>query len=92
MPLKFQLQDASGNPISDTAAQSLVSPSCKIAINVINPAGPVSGCPGYDPGSKQFQLNLKTTATMKGENGISATVTVGGVAVTASAVESFTVR
>ena len=66
LPLKFQLQDASGQPISDEDAQALVSPSCKIAIILVKPAGPVPGCPSYDPTSKQFQLNLKTTAAMKG--------------------------
>ena len=35
MPLKFQLQDGTGQPISDADAQSLVSPSCKIAIILV---------------------------------------------------------
>ena len=92
LPLKFQLQDASGQPISDTEAQSLVSPSCKIAIVLIIPAGPVSDCPSYDPTSKQFQLNLKATAAMKGSNGVSATITLESATVITGAVESFTVR
>ena len=47
LPIKFQLQNAAGNPISDAEAQSLVSPSCKIAIILVKPAGAVSGCPSY---------------------------------------------
>lgn len=92
MPLKFLLYDASGQPIGDEEAQSLLSPSCKIEIVLTNPAGPASGCPSYDPTSKQFQLNLKTTAAMKGANGVAATVTFDGTIVTMSPVESFTVR
>jgi hypothetical protein len=92
LPLKFQLQDASGQPISDTDAQALVSPSCKIAIILVKPAGPVPGCPSYDPISKQFQLNVKTTAAMTGANGVSVTVTLDTGIVTTGAVEPFTVR
>jgi hypothetical protein len=92
LPLKFQLQDASGQPISDEDAQALVSSSCQIAIILVKPAGPVPGCPSYDPISKQFQLNVKTTASMNGENGVSVTVTVGTTVVTAGAVEPFIVR
>ncbi len=50
------------------------------------------GCPSYDPISKQFQLNLKTTAAMKGANGVSVTVTFGTTIVIAGAVEPFIVR
>ena len=92
LPLKFQLQDASGQPISDADAQALISPSCTIAIILVNPAGPVPGCPSYDPISKQFQLNVKTTAAMKGANGVSVTVTFGTTVVTTGAVEPFIVR
>ena len=92
VPLKFQVQDASGQPISDEEAQSLVSPSCGITITLLNPEGPVPGCPRYDPTSKQFQLNLKTTAAMKGANGVTITVALGGTIVTTSAVNPFTVR
>ena len=92
LPLKFQLQDASGRPIGDTEAQSLLAPSCTIAITLIKPAGPVSGCPKYDPTSKQFQLNLKTTDAMKGENGVSLTVTLDGTVVTTGEIAPFTVR
>jgi hypothetical protein len=92
LPLKFQLQDASGQPISDTDAQALVSPSCKIAIILVKPAGPVPGCPSYDPISKQFQLNLKTTAAMDGANGVSVSVTFDTTIVITGAVEPFTVR
>ncbi len=93
LPLKFQLQDAAGHPISDTEAQSLLTPSCKIAIILVKPAGAVSGCPTYSTTSKQFQLNLKTNDTMKGANGVSITVTIGGTIVTASAPpDPFTVK
>jgi hypothetical protein len=91
LPLKFQLQDANGHPIDGTEAQSLLSPSCKIAIILINPAGPLSGCPRYDPISQQYQLNLKTTAAMEGTNGVSITVTLGNTVVTTSPVDPFTV-
>ena len=57
-----------------------------------SPAGPVPGCPSYDPISKQFQLNVKTTAAMKGANGVSVTVTFGTTVVTTGAVEPFIVR
>jgi hypothetical protein len=92
LPVKFQLQDASGQPISDTDAQALVSPSCNIAIILVKPAGPVPGCPSYDPMSKQFQLNVKTTASMNGANGVSVTVTFDTTVVTTGPVEPFTVR
>lgn len=92
LPVKFQLQDAGGEPISDEYARSLVSPPCKIAIILVKPAGPVPGCPGYDPISQQFQLNVKTTAAMKGPNGVSVAVTFGAAGVTAGAVEPFVVR
>jgi hypothetical protein len=91
LPIKFQLQDASGQPISDEDAQALVSPPCQIAIILVKPAGPVSGCPSYDTISKQFQLNLKTTAAMNGANGVSVTVTFDTTVVTGT-VESFIVR
>jgi hypothetical protein len=92
LPLKFQLQDASGQPISDADAQALISPSCKIAIILVKPAGPVPGCPSYDPISKQFQFNVKTTAAMNGANGVSVTVTFDPTIVITGAVEPFTVR
>ena len=93
LPIKFQLQDAAGHPISDTEAQSLVSPTCKIAIILVKPAGAVSGCPTYSTTLKQFQFNLKTTNAMKGANGVSITVTIGGTIVTASAPpDPFTVK
>jgi hypothetical protein len=91
LPLKFQLQDANGHPIDGTEAQSLLAPSCKIAIILINPAGPLSGCPRYDPISQQYQFNLKTTAAMEGTNGVSITVTLGDTVVTTSPVDTFTV-
>jgi hypothetical protein len=62
LPVKFQLLNAAGQPISDTEAQSLVSPSCKIAIILVKPAGAVSGCPTYSSTSKQFQFNRALTA------------------------------
>jgi hypothetical protein len=91
LPLKFQLQDANGHPIDGTEAQSLLSPSCKIAIILINPAGPLSGCPRYDPISQQYQFNLKTIAAIEGTNGVSITVTLGDTVVTTSPVDTFTV-
>jgi hypothetical protein len=93
LPVKFQLQNASGQPISDAEAQSLVSPVCEIAIILVKPAGAVSGCPTYSAMLKQFQFNLKTTSAMKGANGVSITVTIGGTVVTASAPpDPFTVK
>jgi hypothetical protein len=92
LPVKFQLQDASGQPISDTEAQSLVSPTCKIAIILVKPAGAVSGCPTYNTTLKAFQFNLKTTDAMKGANGVSISVTIGDTVVTTAAVLAFTVK
>jgi uncharacterized repeat protein (TIGR01451 family) len=93
LPIKFQLQDAAGHPISDTEAQSLLAPTCKITIILVKPAGPVSGCPTYSTTSKQFQFNLRTTNAMKGANGVSITVTIGGTIVTASTPpDPFTVK
>jgi hypothetical protein len=90
LPVKFQLQNAAGQPISDSEAQSLVSPSCTIAIILVK-GGPVTGCPTYSSSTHQFQLNVKTTKAMKGANGVSVTVTIGGAIVTASPVSPFTV-
>ena len=92
LPLKFQLLNASGLPIGDTEAQSLIAPSCKISITLSKPAEPVAGCPRYDPTAKQFQLNLKTTDAMKGDNGVSLTVMVGGTIVATGEITPFTVR
>jgi hypothetical protein len=92
LPVKFQLQNASGQPISDADAQSLVSPVCKIAIILVKPAGAVSGCPTYSAMLKQFQFNLKTTSAMKGANGVSITVAIGGTIVNATTVDPFTVK
>lgn len=93
LPIKFQLQDAAGHPISDTEARSLVSPTCKVAIILVKPAAAVPGCPTYSATFKQFQFNLKTTNAMKGTNGVSITVTIGGTIVTASAPpDPFTVK
>jgi hypothetical protein len=72
LPVKFQLRDAAGHPISDTEAQSLLSPTCRITIILVK--GTVSGCPTYSSTLKQFQFNLKTTNAMKGPNGVSITV------------------
>jgi hypothetical protein len=91
LPVKFQLENAAGQPISNSEAQSLVSPSCKIAIILVK-GGPVSACPTYSSSAKQFQLNLKITSAMKGANGLYVTVTVGGTVVTTSATDSFTVK
>jgi hypothetical protein len=94
LPIKFQLQNAAGQPISDTEAQSLVTGTCKIAIILVKPAAAVSGCPTYSTTLKQFQFNLKTTNAMMGgpPNGVSITVTIGGTIVTTTAVDSFTVK
>jgi hypothetical protein len=91
LPLKFQLQNGAGQPISDSEAQSLVSPTCKITIILVK-GGPVSGCPTYSAITKQFQFNLKITNAMQGANGVPIKVTVGGAVVTTSAVVSFTVK
>jgi hypothetical protein len=88
----LRLPNASGQPISVTEAQSLVSPSCKIAIILVKPAGAVSGCPTYSATSQQFQFNLKTSGAMKGANGVSITITIGATVVTTSPVDPFTVK
>ena len=91
LPVKFQLLNAAGQPISDTEAQSLVSGSCKIMIILVK-GGPVVGCPMYSSSLKQFQFNLKTTDQMKGANGVSITITTNGAVVLTSPVVAFTVK
>lgn len=91
LPVKFQLQNAAGQPISNAEAQSLVSPLCKIAIILVR-GGPVASCPTYSSTLKQFQFNLKTTNAMKGANGVSITVTIGTTIVTTSPTDPFTVK
>jgi hypothetical protein len=91
LPVKFQLLNAAGQPISDTEAQSLVSGSCKITIILVK-GGPVVGCPTYRSSLKQFQFNLKTTNQMKGANGVSITITINGTVVLTRPVDSFTVK
>ncbi|MGW9630300.1 choice-of-anchor Q domain-containing protein [Agromyces sp. NPDC055520] len=61
IPVRFQLRDASGQPISDTAAASLLSPSCLVFVTM---DGQVKGCATYNPVSNTFQFDVKTTKAL----------------------------
>lgn len=58
IPVKFRLGDATGQPISDAAAQALLSPTCDVQVLF---DGRVVGCATYDPLLDQFQVDLKTS-------------------------------
>jgi hypothetical protein len=91
LPVKFSLQTANGQPISTTEAQSLVGATCKITVKM-EIGGDIAGCPTYDARLKLFQLDVKLTNAMKGNNGVSVRITFGTSVVTTSAVDPFTVR
>src|SRR5262249_12694328 len=91
VPVKFELKNASGQPIGKSAAKSLVSPSCKISIILVK-GGPVGGCATYNSVTKQFIFNLKITNAMTWANGVSVTVTIAGTVVSRSGIDSFTVK
>ena len=82
-------------PVSRSATrmpQSLVSPVLQDRDHPGQPRPPGARLPQLRPDYEPFQLNLKSTAAMKGANGVSVTVTFGTTVVTSGAVEPFTVR
>ena len=58
IPVRFQLQDASGSPISDQAAGALLSPACRVMVTF---DGQAKGCASYNSRSNTFQFDLKTS-------------------------------
>lgn len=61
IPVKFMLGNAGGTPISDAAANTLLSPVCFVRITL---DGVDRGCPGYNATAHYYQLDLKTTKAM----------------------------
>jgi hypothetical protein len=61
IPVRFRLGDASGAPISDADAQSLLSPVCLVKVTL---DGTDMGCATYDPASNTFQFDLKTPKSL----------------------------
>jgi hypothetical protein len=52
--VKFQLADASGTPLADTTAQSLVA-ACRVKVGLDT----ASGCASYDARNDLFQVDVK---------------------------------
>ncbi len=61
IPVKFRLGDASGQPISDAAADALLRPTCLVTVTL---DGTAQGCARYDAGSNLFQLDVKTPKSL----------------------------
>ena len=58
IPARFQLGDASGLPISDQAAGSLLSPTCRVFVTL---DGQTKGCATYNSVTNTFQFDVKTS-------------------------------
>ena len=56
IPVRFQLGDASGQPISDGAAAALLSPTCLVFVTL---DGQTKGCATYNAVSNTFQFDVK---------------------------------
>ena len=69
IPVRFQLGDASGQPISDEAAAALISPTCLVFVTL---DGQTKGCATYNATSNTFQFDVKTSKALA-----SGTHTVG---------------
>jgi hypothetical protein len=68
IPVRFQLGDASGQPISNDAAAALLSPECRVFATLDDAEAP---CARYDSGSKTFHAAVKTTMQLtSGEHDI----------------------
>jgi hypothetical protein len=52
--VKFRLADASGTPLADAAAQTLVA-ACRVKVGL----DAAAGCAGYDARNDLFQLDVK---------------------------------
>ena len=72
LPVKFQLNDANGNPIPAALAASLGC-AIKVTFSTDSPA-----CAGYDPVAKVFQVDIKTSKSLAaGSYPIVISLTVG---------------
>jgi hypothetical protein len=58
VPIKVALADANGTRITDTEAQGLLSPSCRVTFTATG-AQTVSTCTKYDTTNHQFIYNWK---------------------------------
>jgi hypothetical protein len=76
VPVKFALADANGARISDTEAQGLLSPTCRVTFSASG-AQSVSGCTKYDTASHQFIYNWKL-GTRTGNETITITLSYPG--------------
>lgn len=65
VPVKIALGDASGIRISDSEAQLLLSPTCRVTF-VATGAQSASGCMKYDTAEHQFTYNWKLGQTIGG--------------------------
>jgi hypothetical protein len=65
IPVRFQLGDASGLPISDAAAVALTSPTCRVFVTL---DGQTKGCATYNAVSNTFQFDVKTSKTIAAGN------------------------
>jgi hypothetical protein len=65
IPVRFQLGDASGQPISDGAATALLSPTCLVFVTL---DGQAKGCATYNAVSNTFQFDVKTTKALASGN------------------------
>jgi hypothetical protein len=68
IPVRFQLGDASGQPISNDAAAALLSPECLVFATL---DGAAATCALYEPGSNTFHAAVKTTKQLaRGEHDV----------------------
>jgi hypothetical protein len=65
IPVRFQLGDASGQPISDAAAAALLAPTCLVFVTL---DGQTKGCATYNTTSNTFQFDVKTTKALAAGN------------------------
>ncbi|GAA1797569.1 choice-of-anchor Q domain-containing protein [Agromyces neolithicus] len=76
LPVRFQLGDASGDPIPDAAAAALLAPTCLVHVTL---DGAVKGCARYNAVSDTFQFDLKLPkAQSRGEHMVGIRVTTAG--------------
>jgi Tol biopolymer transport system component len=76
VPIKIALADAAGTRIADTAAQKLLSPTCRITVSVRG-AQTTSACMKYDTTAHQFVYRLKL-GTTTGNDTITVSVSYPG--------------
>jgi hypothetical protein len=80
VPLKIALADINGTPIPDSEAQSLLSPSCRVAFSASG-AQTASGCMKYDVAAHQYIYNWKLGG-QTGNEKITVTVSYPGTSST----------